>query len=87
MKRSRWAAGQISNCPPAAVASITSSDAQNTAAGFCVNLLETRAMDYKFLILHRQSGFYVSIRHKNGQVLQGSQKVVQGWRGSMNMLT
>jgi len=30
-------------------------------------------MDYKFLILHRPSGFYVSIRHKNGQVLYVSE--------------
>ena len=30
-------------------------------------------MDYKFLILHRPSGFYVSIRHTNGQVLYVSE--------------
>jgi len=30
-------------------------------------------MDYKFVILHRPSGFYVSIRHKNGQVLYVSE--------------
>lgn len=30
-------------------------------------------MDYKFIILHRPSGFYVSIRHANGQVLYVSE--------------
>jgi len=34
-------------------------------------------MDYKFLILHRPSGFYVSIRHKNGQVLYVSEAYTQ----------
>jgi uncharacterized protein YegP (UPF0339 family) len=35
--------------------------------------LEMRAMDYRFVILHRPSGFYVSIRHANGQVLYVSE--------------
>ncbi len=30
-------------------------------------------MDYRFVILHRPSGFYVSIRHTNGQVLYVSE--------------
>ena len=30
-------------------------------------------MNYRFVILHRPSGFYVSIRHTNGQVLYVSE--------------
>ena len=30
-------------------------------------------MNYRFVILHRPSGFYVSIRHINGQVLYVSE--------------
>jgi uncharacterized protein YegP (UPF0339 family) len=30
-------------------------------------------MNYRFIILHRPSGFYVSIRHTNGQPLYASE--------------